>query len=149
MYDNKGLLIFGSFVSPVRFFVEHMAVSEQRALPPQSGFTQEDGYQSQKFPKNLNAFNLIGSAQLDIDTVRKQSRNGWDWPIIRAFMIGFTLRILSFGFIHMFNRQRQCKKSLVEEYKGPKGKERVIIPFSIGFVIFIVVFSVTLHLFAS
>merc|ERR1712226_1636737 len=80
MYNNKALLIFASFFSPVRFFVEQMAVSEQRALPPQSGFTQEDDYNSLNFPMEFNSFNLIGSAQLDIDTVKRQSRSGWDWP---------------------------------------------------------------------
>ncbi len=149
MYNNKALLIFASFFSPVRFFVEQMAVSEQRALPPQSGFTQEDDYNSLNFPMEFNSFNLIGSAQLDIDTVKRQSRSGWDWPLIRALMIGLTLRALSFGLINMCNRQRQCKKPLMEEYKGPDGKKKVLIPFIIGTSIFLVLFSITLSMFAS
>ncbi len=149
MYNNKGLLIFASIFSPVRFFVEQMTVSEQRALPPQSGFTQEDEHYSLMFPKKLNSFNIIGSAQLDIDTVRRQSTSGWYWPIIRAFMIGLTLRILSFGFIHMFNRQRQYKKSLMKVLQGPNGFEKVFVPSILGSVIFLGVFGLTIYSFIS
>ena len=149
MYNNKALLAIASIISPVRFFVEQMAVSEQRALPAQSGFTQKNDGNSINFPKNLNAFNLIGSAQLDIDTVRWQSTGGWYWPILRAFMIGLSLRLLSFGFIHIFNRERQYKKSLTDELKGPEGSKKVLWPLIYGTGIVLGVFGFTVYLFVN
>lgn len=118
MYASDSISALVAFLCPIRYFVEQMGIIEQRALPAQSGFTHVQTGEAINFPKAMNSFNLIGTAQLDLDNVSVQSFYGWNWPILRVFMVGLTLRFFSFGFLHLFNRSFQNKKSLVSTLKA-------------------------------
>lgn len=122
MYKDDYLGVIAGILSPTRYFVEQMAVVEQRALPVQSGFTYNN-------PINSGySFRAMGHAQLDLATVQVQSNVGWYWPFLRQFMIGLTVRLLSFLFLHTFNRPQQFKKSLMTSFQERKGIKKYLVP---------------------
>lgn len=145
MYASDSTSAFVAFLCPIRYFVEQMSVIEQRALPAQSGFTQVQTEDAINFPKALNSFNIIGTGQLDFENVSVQSFYGWNWPLLRVFMVGLTLRIISFGFLHACNRSLQNKKPLFTMLKA-KPSIRKLMFYTLSVVASGVIFVVTVHI---
>jgi ABC-type multidrug transport system ATPase subunit len=105
---NAAIALVSAFFSPTRFFKETLIVSDQKCLPPQTGFTQaEDTY---NFPQHLDSFSLIQMGQLD-SSVNTPSCSGWYWGILPAVLVGFTVRFAALGCVNCLNRSQQAKKS--------------------------------------
>ena len=117
MYKHDYLGVITGILSPTRYFVEQMAVAEQRALPIQSGFT----FSHPIYSSVHGSYFHMGFAQLDLATVQEQSTAGWYWPFLRLFMVGLTVRLLSFLFLHIFNRPQHSKKPLIVSFQEKKG----------------------------
>ena len=78
--------------SASRHFVETMLVSELRTLPPQSGFTLSEEFDS--VVSVPNAFNVMMWAQHDMPEVSRQTSDGWYQQILPPFLVGLSVRLL-------------------------------------------------------
>jgi len=136
IYDNDVAAVFCGIISVTRYFIEGMAVQEQRALPQQSGFTVEST--SVNFPIDiLGSFHLVGMAQNDSSVVR-QTFNGWYWGVLPAIWVGLTIRFLAGGVLHISERSKQAKRSLWSEVKKrPVWRNRAS-RFCFGYVIVLI-----------
>lgn len=143
LYDRTGLQLLFGFVSVTRYFVEALAVAEQRCLPEQSGFTMHDS--AVNYPMPVNSFNILVLAQRDISSVIEQSCNGWYAYILPTLMAGLTVRFMTGGIIHVAGRSQQCKKSLLVEVRARKGtgQLRFAIELVIYWAILIALFGLT------
>ena len=94
--------MFVGLFSPTRYFVESMAVSEQRNLPAQTGFTHVAG-DATEFPMEANSFNLIGIAQRDMPGITVQTRSGWYWSVLPSFLIGVVIRLAGFLLVRFLS----------------------------------------------
>jgi len=114
IYSSKATAVFCGLFSPTRYFIESLAVAEHRALPEQSGFTQQD---APNFPLESDSFALLSLAQND-DDVNQRSYSGWYWGFLPALFVGLTVRIVAFGTIHVSGRSQQAKRPLREVLKS-------------------------------
>ena len=96
--------------SSSRFFTETLLVSENRVLPPQTGWTLRDynvpdalsSYINEQLNimteseeqdvKELNGFHIMQYAQQDLDSASTQSSSGWYYLMAAAFFVGLTIR---------------------------------------------------------
>lgn len=102
IYSNDALGILVGTMSSTRWFTEWLIVSEFKALPAQYGYTDD----------TLNYFERGGYALDDIDNARIMGDKGWYyncWPLIG---MGVALRVVAYGFILLFDRQKCNKKAL-------------------------------------
>ena len=90
IYNGKVSGFVGGMFSASRHFVETMLVSESRALPPQSGYTLTEEFET-IIPVG-NAFDLMYLAQHDMPEASKQSRNGWYQQLLTPFLVGLAVR---------------------------------------------------------
>ena len=111
------MAIFSGFTSVTRYFIEGLAVQEQRCLPSQSGFTIDPT--SVNFPLQLNSFSLVQLAQNSRSVVQR-SCYGWYWGVLPALFVGITIRFLAGGVIHISDRSKQAKKPLWNDLMEPK-----------------------------
>lgn len=139
IYTNDFLAVFSGLFSPCRFFIEMMVVSENRALPPQAGYTIEMD-EAVNFPLEYNMFNYSGSlmAQNDFPAVTEQSYNGWLWPVLPAFLVGLTVRIGTALVINCANRDMQAKVPFRQEFRSSPRFRNTILGISATFLIFLV-----------
>ena len=121
MSKHNYLGVVTGLLSPTRHFVEQMAVAEQWALPLQSGFTQS-------YSKYLSVYSIYFDMcfAIDLATVRGQSTAGWYWPFARLFMVGLTVCLLSFLFLHMFNWPQHSQKPLIVSFQEKKNKKKYL-----------------------
>ena len=132
LYNNNAIAVFAGFVSPMRFFVEGIAVSAAKCLPVQSGF-----------PADVNAFNRTEfessypysmpktyMGRTDQDGSETFGCNGWYWWVGAAFAVGITIRIASVMAIHCAGRSKQGKnpflKEVAADFHGVMGRTRSI-----------------------
>jgi len=120
LYDNPALAVFSGFVSPIRFFVEGIAVSEAKCLPIQSGYTVDTiafNYPDfeEKYPYWHHALFM---AHTDLDAAIVPSCNGWFWWVPAAFAVGITIHIVGGVAINFSGRSKQGKKSFRDEVIG-------------------------------
>ena len=117
LYSNDVLAVFSAFVSPLRFFVEGIAVSEAKCLPEQTGYTvASNAFSYPEFEESYPYSNpLTYMARTDPDAVLTQSCDGWFWWVGAAFAIGLTIRLAGLVAIHLSHRSKQGKKSLKME----------------------------------
>ena len=98
IYENKFMALITGMFSSARYFTETMIVSENRVLPPQSGWTVQEEDAPIKLVDNgfsleaLNGFNIAKYAQHDLDRASRQSTNGWYHQIIPPIFVGLTIR---------------------------------------------------------
>jgi hypothetical protein len=112
---GEAVAIFSGLMTVRRFFVENMAVQELRCLPEQSGLTVDPT--SVNFPiDSVGSFHLVGLGQNDLSVVQRSCR-GWYWGVLPSFMVGLSIRVLALGTLHVSDRSRQNKKSLMYELK--------------------------------
>jgi hypothetical protein len=112
---GEAVAIFSGLTSVTRFFIEGMAVEELRCLPEQSGFTVDPT--SVNFPiDSVGSFHLVGLGQNDLAVVQRSFR-GWYWGVLPSFMVGLSIRVLAMGTLHVSDRSRQNKKSLMYELR--------------------------------
>ena len=135
LYNDNRLLVMASFLSPARFFVETMVVSDQRCLPQQTGFTEDH---ASALP--LSSFDVIGTAQLDRKNVVTQTCGGWYWGSLRMFMMGLAIRLFSALLIHLVSRNKQCKPPVHEIIQGKMAWFQVVLMsvFTLTTIIFLV-----------
>ena len=117
LYSNEAFAIFSAYFSPLRFFVEGLAVSEAKCLPVQAGYTVAENafnYPSfeEKYPYWLDPTYM---ARTDMDNAVVQSCDGWFWWVPAAIVVGIVIRILGVVAIHLSDRPKQGKKSVTEE----------------------------------
>ena len=67
-----------------------MLVSEFRALPPQSGYTLTEEFETIIPIPNL--FDIIHLAQDDMPEASRQSRAGWYQQLLTPFLAGVAIR---------------------------------------------------------
>ena len=85
-------------LSPARYFIETMIVSDLRCLPGQYGYT-DDSF-------NRTSYDLIGLALGDKVNATRQSCNGWYWGFPRILAVSLSIRILSLILIKVkYNRK--------------------------------------------
>jgi hypothetical protein len=143
---NDLLALFSGFISPTRYFIEGLTVSEYRCLPEQSGFTQTSA--ATNFPPEANSFALLDLAQNDSD-VKEQSCSGWSWGALPAFLVGLTIRWIAAGAIHVSERSKQAKKPLSKSMKQEAAQKDLSIFKStkmlvaVFFVVFTALFSLS------
>lgn len=115
--SNPVLAVFAGFISPLRFFVEGLAVSEAKCLPAQSGFTVgPDAFNYPEYESNYPYENsLTYMAHTDLTSVVVFSCDGWFWWVGAAFAVGITVRIAGGVAIHFSDRSRQGKKTFLKE----------------------------------
>jgi hypothetical protein len=112
---GEAVAIFSGLMTVTRFFIEGMAVQELRCLPEQSGFTVDPT--SVNFPiDSVGTFHLVGLGQNDLSVVQR-SFHGWYWCVLPSFMVGLSVRVLALATLHVSDRSRQNKKSLMYELK--------------------------------
>lgn len=144
IYDegNGAMALFAGIFSVTRYFIEGMTVQEQRCLPSQSGFSVEPT--SVNFPVDLvGSFHLVGLAQNDLSVVQ-HSCHGWYWSVLPAFLVGFSLRVLAAGVIHVSDRSRQNKRSLWFDLKTrPLSQNKTFRVVACFVVLVLVLFAVT------
>mmetsp|Transcript_15252 Transcript_15252/g.18569 ORF Transcript_15252/g.18569 Transcript_15252/m.18569 type:complete len:1068 (+) Transcript_15252:124-3327(+) len=116
LYNNRGTEIFSAFVSPARFFIEAMMVSEFKCLPQQSGFTS-NASNAQDFPAELSSFALLNLGSND-NEITDVSCGGWWWFVLPSFLVGLTIRFVAFGTLHISDRGQQAKLSVMSEFTG-------------------------------
>ena len=99
--------------SSSRYFTETLLVSDNRALPPQTGWTFKDYSVSPELSsyindqldiavdidttdqfdtKKFNVLNIMQLAQQDIDEASTQSSSGWYYQAATPFFVGLTIR---------------------------------------------------------
>jgi len=123
IYSNKVTEFIAGMFSAARFYAETMIVSELRALPPQSGYTISEeirlnaGAAGVSGSDEVNAFNILGLAQNDVDNVSIQSSSGWYQQMLPPFLVGLTVRFLGVLLLHACNRPEQAKSSILTEMK--------------------------------
>lgn len=120
LYDeeNTFLALFAGFVSPSRYFVEGVAVTEARCLPEQSGFTvdTDDAWNYHKYTESYSfSQELTFMAQNDIESAISRSCSGWYWGLLPSLMVGITVRIAGALAIHLSGRSQQAKNSFKKE----------------------------------
>mmetsp|Transcript_8154 Transcript_8154/g.8965 ORF Transcript_8154/g.8965 Transcript_8154/m.8965 type:complete len:99 (+) Transcript_8154:194-490(+) len=64
----------------------------------------------------LGSFSLLGLAGND-DSVTDQSCKGWYTGLIAPVLVGFCVRLIGAGLIHVSGRSKQAKKPLREDMK--------------------------------
>lgn len=120
IYEGRGIVaILSGLFSPARFFIETMVVSDQRCLPPQTGFTMTK--EATMLP--LTSFDIVHEAQLDKQEVTIQSCNGWHWAMLPLFLVGLSVRGTSWALINIVQRNRQCKESFLTELRNDRRKK--------------------------
>lgn len=124
IYNSEIAAILCGFISPTRYFIEGVAVQEQRAMPVQSGYTVNST--SVNFPVEfVGGFTLVGLAQNDSSVVQ-HSYNGWQWYILPALFVGLTVRLMALGALHLFDRPKQNRKGLFYEMRQrPSFRNRI------------------------
>lgn len=95
IYNNPKLASMVGILSPTRYFVETLVVSDVLCLPNQFGFTKSSNATSIEF----TAFDILGLAQNDKDNIQ-QDCHGWYYAFPRLFMTGLMLRVLSLLMIN-------------------------------------------------
>lgn len=119
LYDSKNpaLAVFSGFFSPLRFFVEGVAVSEAQCLPIQSGYTvAKNAFNYPTYQESYSySYDLTFMAQTDLGSATTQSCSGWFWWVPATFAVGITIRIAGLVAIHFSGRSQQGKKSFREE----------------------------------
>ncbi len=134
---NEGMALFSGIMSVTRFFIEGMTVQEQRCLPVQSGFTVEPT--SVNFPVDLvGSFHLTGLAQNDLSVVQR-SCNGWYGGVLPAFLVGTLIRVFAFGILHVSDRSRQNKRSLLIDLKKRPLSGNMTLSVVVRFVVLVLV----------
>ncbi|KAL7493376.1 hypothetical protein ACHAWT_002526 [Skeletonema menzelii] len=132
LYNNNVLAVFAGFVSPVRFFVEGIAVSEAKCLPVQSGFPAgENAFNRTEFERSYPYFQWATyMGHTDLDGAQTFGCNGWYWWVGAAFAVGITIRIAAGVAIHCVGRAKQGKnpflKEIVADFRGVTGRTRSI-----------------------
>lgn len=117
LYQNDVLAVFSGFVSPLRFFVEGLAVSESKCLPIQSGFPIDtNAFNRDKYQNRYPYWNhLTFMAHTDLVEAQISDCSGWYWWVGAVFAVGFTIRIAAGVAINLKDRTKQGKKSFTEE----------------------------------
>ena len=144
IYESDGMAVFSGILSVTRYFIEGMTVQELRNLPEQSGFTVQPS--SVMFPYDkVGTFALTGFAQNDLSVVQK-SGNGWYWGVLPAFMAGLFVRVLGLGALHVSDRSRQNKKSLLFELRKDPLWSNGTFYYMVGYVVLTVaLFALTVQ----
>ena len=137
---NTATALFSGFISPTRYFTEGIAAAEHRCLPEQIGFTTDPAI-AVNFQMEFSSFHFVGLG-LNDSNVWIQSCEGFYWGVFPALMVGFTVRFIAAGVIHITNRSQQVKKPLSEILSStgnPVVRKRFIWTASI-FLVLVVVF---------
>ncbi|CAB9522559.1 Putative white-brown complex homolog protein 30 [Seminavis robusta] len=112
IYADTFMSIFSGLLSPTRYFIEALSVSESRVLPVQSGFT-EFGINVGGGMFEAMSFKITGLGLNDFYNVTQRSTDGWYWGALPAFLVGLLIRWASLGFIHVSDRAKQAKKPML------------------------------------
>lgn len=122
IYNGSSVLaVFSGFVSPTRYFIEGVAVAEHRCLPQQSGFTRIPEI-SANLPLDFTSFAFVNLG-LNEPNLMSRSCNGFYWGVIPALLVGFTVRYLAAGVIHLSDRSKQIKKPVFTVIKSRNKQE--------------------------
>lgn len=111
LYNSKVVAIFAGLMSPMRYFVETLVVSDLRCLPEQYGFTKSN---STKIPDT--ALDVLHFA-MDDESARYRSCDGWYYGALRLFVIGLMLRVLTLLFIQVTYRRQKLQCRLMDRNK--------------------------------
>mmetsp|Transcript_38772 Transcript_38772/g.83527 ORF Transcript_38772/g.83527 Transcript_38772/m.83527 type:complete len:412 (+) Transcript_38772:102-1337(+) len=147
LYSNPTLAVFAGIVSPLRFFVEGIGVSEARCLPQQSGYTVADeAFNYPEYEQSYPyAFDRTFMARTDAGTAIVQSCSGWFWWVPASLVVGITIRIAGAVAIHLSDRPKQGKKTIrteiVDDFNKCRSGEKSIFQSFIligilGFLVF-------------
>lgn len=139
IYNGKVSGFVGGMFSASRHFVETMLVSESRTLPPQSGYTLTEEFET-IIPVG-NAFDLMYLAQNDMPEASKQSRNGWYQQLLAPFLVGLAVRFGGLILLHVCNRSQQARPTFLAELKQNKSY-RIQMIFLFCFAFFFLILSV-------
>ncbi|CAB9506241.1 ABC transporter [Seminavis robusta] len=103
IYQNSGIALLCGFLSPTRFFVEAMAVSEHQCMPIQSGFTVDRGA-APNFPLEKSSFAIVGLAGNDLSVTdpNRRCHTGWYWYVAPDLVVGLAIRSLAFVAFHLY-----------------------------------------------
>lgn len=93
IYNNSKLASMVGILSPTRYFVETLLVSDAKCLPNQFGFTKSSNAE-------FTAFDILGLAQNDKDNTQQEDCHGWYYACPRLFTTGLMLRVLSLLMIN-------------------------------------------------
>ena len=148
LYTNNFMAVFAGFVSPARFFVEGIAVSEAKCLPVQSGFPAgENAFNRTEFERSYPYFQWqTYMGHTDLAGAETFGCNGWYWWVGAAFAVGITIRIAAGMAIHSVGRAKQGKnpffKEVVADFRGVTGRTRSILQsFILRSLVMCVVFA--------
>lgn len=98
IYDNPYLAVFAGLLSPTRYFVETLVVSEVLCLPEQYGFTKPP--EASKI--DFTSLDILGLAQHDHHIQR--NCNGWFYNTPVFFNTGILIRVLALIMIHITSK---------------------------------------------
>ena len=148
LYENSALAVFSAFFSPLRFFVEGIAVSESACLPNQSGYTVgSSAFSYPEFEEKYPLYyDLTYMAHTDMNSAIDQSCDGWFWWVPAAFAVGFTIRLVGGISIHFSGRSKQGKKSFGKEviddfHKCREGTKSIFQSFILHGILVSIVFA--------
>ncbi|CAB9497095.1 Putative white-brown complex homolog protein 30 [Seminavis robusta] len=131
IYNNDALAVFSGIFSPCRFFIESLVVIESMCLPVQSGFT-DFGPNFRGDALQAASFRITGQGWNDFGTITVRSFEGWYWGVLPALVVGILIRWGAAGAIHVSDRAKQAKKSLIHDLaKEPVGWIWLILYFII------------------
>ena len=122
-----------------------MVVQDARCLPQQSGYTVHA--LTVTLPPEVNAFALIDLAQNDNGVVQR-SCDGWYWSFWPAILVGLTIRFAAAGALHVCNRSKQAKHSMMDELRAVQPMYKNPILWWVGFFMafFVLLFSLSVWL---
>eukprot|EP00980_Cylindrotheca_fusiformis_P018928 scaffold6322_cov59-Cylindrotheca_fusiformis.AAC.24 len=143
IYEGGIVEHLSAWLSPTRFFVEGLTVSEHRCLPEQSGWTVSDASVNFDRQDTLMYYGRFSYAIHDPNATR-ESCDGFYWGVLPSVFVGLTVRCAAFIALHVFNRAKQTKKPLWHEIKTNR---MVVITMVLVSVLMIVLISVTVWLY--
>ena len=93
-FFNAFLAVFAGFVSPLRFFVEGLAVSSSKCLPVQSGYPISDDAFNYYEYGHLYPYSVSATfmARTDLNSAQVFGCGGWYWWVGASFAVGITIR---------------------------------------------------------
>jgi len=150
LYHNTGIAVIAGLFSPLRFFVESMAVSEATCLPVQGGYTiGSNAFNFTSYEKEYsywwgNTYMAHTSADNNVDSsALEQHCGGWFWWLPASIAVGIMIRIAGGIAIHCKDRSKQGKKTLLleakEDFSRPRSMKALFQSFILtGIVLFLV-----------
>lgn len=132
---HSHLAILAGLLSPTRYFVEALVVSDVLCLPEQYGWTKDP----QSSNIDFNALDQLGLAKKDVHVER--NCRGWGYATPRLLITGLLLRVLALLII---NIQYQSAGNIFKSMRG--WNQEFIIYLVVLFIVFVALFTINIHL---